>query len=123
MYLAGNAETTINGGSVTGDITGIEIRAGKLVLNNCDVTGGYGDVTAVANGNGATVSNAALAVSQHTTKKPINVTVNGGSFPVELLFMKLIRRTTVLPIQLKLRLMLPVAHLKVSLQRMKIIRL
>lgn len=80
MYLAGNAETTINGGSVTGDITGIEIRAGKLVLNNCDVTGGHGEVTAVANGNGATVSNAALAVSQHTTKKPIDVTVNGGSF-------------------------------------------
>ena len=65
---------------MTGDITGIEIRAGKLVLNNCDVTGGYGDVTAVANDNGATVSNAALAVSQHTTKKPIDVTVNGGSF-------------------------------------------
>ena len=51
----------------------IRIESGK---NNCDVTGGYGDVTAVANGNGATVSNAALAVSQHTTKKPINVTVH-----------------------------------------------
>lgn len=80
MYLAGNADTTINGGSVKGDATGIEIRAGKLTLNNCDVTGGNGEVTADANGNGTTVTNAALAISQHTTKKPIEVIINGGTF-------------------------------------------
>ena len=80
MYLAGNADTTINGGSVKGDATGIEIRAGKLTLNNCDVTGGNGEVTAVKNGNGTTVTNAALAISQHTTKKPIDVTIDGGTF-------------------------------------------
>ena len=80
MYLAGNADTTINGGSVKGDATGIEIRAGKLTLNNCDVTGGNGEVTATANGNGTTVTNAALAISQHTTKKPIEVIINGGTF-------------------------------------------
>lgn len=80
MYLAGNADTTINGGSVKGDATGIEIRAGKLTLNNCDVTGGNEKVTADANGNGTTVTNAALAISQHTTKKPIDVTIDGGTF-------------------------------------------
>lgn len=80
MYLAGNADTTINGGSVKGDATGIEIRAGKLTLNNCDVTGGNGEVKAVANDNGTTVTNAALAISQHTTKKPIEVIINGGTF-------------------------------------------
>lgn len=80
MYLAGNADTTINGGSVKGDATGIEIRAGKLTLNNCDVTGGNGEVAAVKNGNGTTVTNAALAISQHTTKKPIDVTIDGGTF-------------------------------------------
>ena len=80
MYLAGNADTTINGGSVKGDATGIEIRAGKLTLNNCDVTGGNREVTAEANGNGTTVTNAALAISQHTTKKPIEVIINGGTF-------------------------------------------
>ena len=80
MYLAGNADTTINGGSVKGDATGIEIRAGKLTLNNCDVTGGNEKVTADANGNGTTVTNAALAISQHTTKKPIEVIINGGTF-------------------------------------------
>lgn len=80
MYLAGAADTTINGGSVTSECTGIEIRAGSLTLNNCNVTGGNGSVTTNANGNGATSENVALAVIQHTTQLPINVVINGGTF-------------------------------------------
>lgn len=80
MYLAGAADTTINGGSVTSSCTGIEIRAGSLTLNNCNVTGGNGSVTTNANGNGSTSENVALAVIQHTTKQPIHVEINGGTF-------------------------------------------
>lgn len=80
MYLAGAANTTINGGSVTSSCTGIEIRAGSLTLNNCNVTGGNGSVTTNANGNGSTSENVALAVIQHTTQLPINVEINGGTF-------------------------------------------
>lgn len=80
MYLAGAADTTINGGSVTSECTGIEIRAGSLTLNNCNVTGGNGNVTTNANGNGSTSKNVALAVIQHTTQLPINVVINGGTF-------------------------------------------
>lgn len=80
MYLAGAADTTINGGSVTSNCTGIEIRAGSLTLNNCNVTGGNGSVTTNANGNGSTSDNVALAVIQHTTKLPIHVEINGGTF-------------------------------------------
>lgn len=80
MYLAGAADTTINGGSVTSNCTGIEIRAGSLTLNNCNVTGGNGSVTTNANGNGSTSENVALAVIQHTTKLPIHVEINGGTF-------------------------------------------
>lgn len=80
MYLAGAADTTINGGSVTSNCTGIEIRAGSLTLNNCNVTGGNGSVTTNANGNGSTSENVALAVIQHTTQLPINVVINGGTF-------------------------------------------
>ena len=80
MYLAGAADTTINGGSVTSSCTGIEIRAGSLTLNNCNVTGGNGSVTTNANGNGSTSDNVALAVIQHTTRLPIHVEINGGTF-------------------------------------------
>ncbi len=80
VYLAGYSTSAFENCTITAPITGIEIRAGKLTLNNCDVTGGNGEVTADANGNGTTVTNAALAISQHTTKKPIDVTIYGGTF-------------------------------------------
>lgn len=80
VYLAGYSTSAFENTTVTAPSTGIEIRAGRLTLTNCDVTGGSGEVTAAPNGNGNTVQNAALAISQHTTKKPIDVTINGGTF-------------------------------------------
>ena len=80
VYLAGYSTSVFENCTITAPVTGIEIRAGKLTLNNCDVTGGNREVTAEANGNGTTVTNAALAISQHTTKKPIEVIINGGTF-------------------------------------------
>ena len=80
VYLAGYSTSVFENCTITAPVTGIEIRAGKLTLNNCEVTGGNGEVTATANGNGTTVTNAALAISQHTTKKPIDVTIDGGTF-------------------------------------------
>lgn len=80
VYLAGYATSTIENTKITAPVTGIEIRAGKLDLTNCTVTGGNGKVTEVANGNGTTVTNAAVAVSQHTTKKNIDVTIKGGEY-------------------------------------------
>lgn len=80
MYLAGYAVTTIEeGATVTGGAVGIEIRAGKLTM-----TGGTVEATCTPtqidpNGNGSTTSGAALAVSQHTTALPLEVTISGGT--------------------------------------------
>lgn len=80
VYLAGYATSTIENTKITAPVTGIEIRAGKLDLTDCTVTGGNGKVAEVANGNGTTVTNAAVAVSQHTTKKNIDVTIKDGEY-------------------------------------------
>lgn len=80
IYAAGYAKWNITNSSITGGDTGIEIRAGKLDLTDCTVTGGNGKVAEVANGNGTTVTNAAVAVSQHTTKKNIDVTIKDGEY-------------------------------------------
>ena len=83
MYLAGYAETSIRNSTITSSSkgsTGIEIRAGKLTITNSTVTGGSGEYEGGPNGNGSTSSNVALAVVQHTTKLPLEVTVNGGTF-------------------------------------------
>ncbi len=83
MYLAGYADTTITDSTITSTSngsTGIEIRAGKLEITNSAVSGGTGKYTGAPNGNGSTSFNVGLAVAQHTTKLPIEVTVNSGTF-------------------------------------------
>jgi uncharacterized repeat protein (TIGR02543 family) len=79
MYLAGYATTTVNGGSVSGSETGIEIRAGKLTVNGATVTGNGIPTSVTPNGNGSTSVGAGIAVAQHTTKLPIEVTINSGA--------------------------------------------
>ena len=79
MYLPGDGSATITGGSVEGG-TGIEIRAGKLTIDGATVTATGVYEEPVPNGSGTTVEGVAIAVSQHTTERPIEVTVNGGTF-------------------------------------------
>lgn len=76
MYLAGYADTTITGGSITGGDTGIEIRAGELTVNGATVVGNGVPTGVTPNGNGSTTDGAGIAVAQHTTKLPIKVTIN-----------------------------------------------
>ena len=79
-YLASNGSTKIIGGSFKGK-TGIEVRAGTLTVEgNAILEGGNNPLEVVPNGNGTTTSNAALAIAQHTTKHPITVTINNGTF-------------------------------------------
>ena len=80
IYAAGYAIWDISG-SVESESTGIEVRAGEVVFNEgSSVVGGHGEFTYDANGNGSTSDNVAIAIAQHTTKLPIKVTVNGGTF-------------------------------------------
>ena len=70
---------TVNNGTIEGT-TGIEMRAGTLVVKGGTITGATGEFKAPSkNGNGSTVSGAAVAVSQHTTNNPISVTIAGGT--------------------------------------------
>ena len=78
IYLAGNGETNISGADIEGK-TGIEIRAGNLNVNSGKIVGDSGETTCIANAGGTTTENAGIAVVQHTTKLPIDVTINGGT--------------------------------------------
>lgn len=78
MYLAGYANTTITGGSITASNTGIEIRAGELTVDGATVVGNGVPTEVTPNGNGSTTDGAGIAVAQHTTKLPIKVTINSG---------------------------------------------
>ena len=72
-----NSKDTINRGEIRGG-TGIEMRAGDLTINGGVIESVTAPVSVSANGSGTTTLGSAVAIAQHTTKKPINVVVNGG---------------------------------------------
>ncbi|MBQ3474993.1 MAG: InlB B-repeat-containing protein [Bacilli bacterium] len=79
MYLPQQDSTTIiNGGNISGT-SGIEIRAANLIVNGGNIVGTADHYEIKTNDNGTTSTGAAIAVSQHTTKKPIVVEINGGN--------------------------------------------
>ena len=80
LYLAGVANTTVNGAKIKGGTTAIEIRAGELTVNGGEFESTATEYKCDPNGNGTTTEGAALAIAQHTTKKDIKVTVNDGTF-------------------------------------------
>ena len=85
MYLPGNTGLTAvvnEGASITG-ATGIELRAGSLTVSNGATITATGSFSEAANGSGATVTGAAIAVSQHTTNLPVSLTVTGGTLQGE----------------------------------------
>lgn len=78
IYHPQDGTLTITDGVVTGLNAAVELRSGTL-----NVSGGTFGSTATefettSNGSGTTISGAAIAISQHTTNKAINVTISGG---------------------------------------------
>ena len=71
---------TVNGGTLTGEFAGIEVRAGNVVINDGTITSTSDTFNCDPNGNGTTTTGAALAIAQHTTKQDISVEINGGTF-------------------------------------------
>ena len=75
-----NGTLTINGGTFTGYASAIEMRAGTLVINDGTFTATATEFSCNPSGSGSTTVGAAIAIAQHTTKKDISVTINGGTF-------------------------------------------
>lgn len=77
IYHPQIGEMTINGGTIKGG-SGIEIRSGTVTINNGNIIGEAPSFTKVVNGSGSTTNGVGVAIAQHTTKNPINLTINGG---------------------------------------------
>ncbi len=79
IYCAGDAVVNMKGGTVTGDKTGIEMRAGDLLIEDGTVTANA-DMTAVeSNADGATTVGAGVAIAKLTAGTQVGVTVVGGN--------------------------------------------
>ena len=77
IALNGAAKMTVDKANITSG-TGIEVRAGELTVNGATVVGTGVPANVTPNGSGTTTTGAGIAVAQHTTKLPINVTINSG---------------------------------------------
>ena len=80
IYHPQNGTLTINGGTITAYSAAVEMRAGELEINGGTFTATATEFSCNPNGNGTTTVGAAIAIAQHTTKKDITVTINGGEF-------------------------------------------
>ena len=80
IYGAGYGNYNIYGTLIGNEEFGIEVRAGNLnVYPGAVITCSAPFSDPVPNGNGSTVTGAAIAVSQHTTNLPIHVNIQGGT--------------------------------------------
>lgn len=76
------------GGDLTGYNSAVELRAGKMNVNIGEgqehivptFTSIYTPVSTEENGSGTSIKGAAIAVSQHSTHKPIKLQILGGVF-------------------------------------------
>ena len=84
IYHPQNGTLTIGAATITGT-TGIEMRAGKLVVDGATITA-TGTYSAEANGNGSTTVGAAIALSQHSTSLPTSVEVKSGTLAGDVAF-------------------------------------
>lgn len=75
--LQGAAILNVGNAEITGS-TGIEVRAGKLTVDGATIKGEAIPTSVTPNGNGTTTDGAGIAIAQHTTKLPIDVTIESG---------------------------------------------
>lgn len=80
FYHPQNGVLTINDGTFNGNDTAIEIRAGKLKINGGSFSSTIEPSAFNSNGNGTTSKGSTVAVAQHNTRLPIDVTISDGIF-------------------------------------------
>ncbi len=74
-----NSTVEIKGGTISAKNAAIEMRAGDLSITGGNLTASADYYDVVSNPSGTTTIGAAVAISQHTTKEPINVSITGGT--------------------------------------------
>lgn len=78
IYHPQTGKLNIYGGTIKG-ITGVEMRAGELLVEGGTIIGNGKPTTVQPNGSGSTSTGCGIAVSQHTTQTTTKVVVNGGT--------------------------------------------
>ena len=70
----------VSGGGITGATSAVEMRSGMITVTGGTLTSTAQEYSVSAATSGITTTGAALAIAQHTTKNPLEVTIKGGTF-------------------------------------------
>lgn len=82
-----NGESKISGGTFASDTySAVEIRAGKVRITGGEFTSNGNTYEVTDYTNGSSTKGAAVAVAQHTTKRPIDLYICGGKFQAKVPF-------------------------------------
>ena len=76
IYAAGAGDWVLDNVDINSTSCAIEVRAGKMIVKGGTYSASTEDYKVSSNNSGTTTTGAAFAVSQHTTKLPIEVTIN-----------------------------------------------
>jgi len=80
IFQPQNGTLNVHGGTIKGTNCGIEVRGGTVNIDGGNIISTRGTLHHQANGSGTTLGGAAIGISQHTTEKPIEVNISGGTF-------------------------------------------
>lgn len=78
IYHPQSGTLTVYGGTIKG-VTGIEMRAGDLIVKGGIIEGTLDEVIAQANNNGPAVMGAGIAIAQHTTMQDVSIEITDGT--------------------------------------------
>lgn len=81
-----DSTTTINGGTFTGKVAGIEIRAGDVYIKGGTYAVDNDTYEVNPNRSGTTTKGTAISVAQHRTKEELNLVISGGTFKAAMPF-------------------------------------
>lgn len=79
IYAAGYGKWNIKDSEIAAENSAMEIRAGEVVIQGGRYSASKVPTATTPNGNGTTTEGAGIAIAQHTTALPIDVTVKGGT--------------------------------------------
>lgn len=79
IYHPQDGALTVNNGAIIGKDTGIEMRSGTLTVNGGTIKSTATNFNEGPNGDGTTLTGAAVAISQHTTDKELKAIINEGT--------------------------------------------
>ena len=76
IYAAGYGKWVLDGTRIEAKGTAVEIRAGIMSVKDSTCVSTAAEYSLTPNGNGSTTEGCAIAVAQHTTKLPVEVTLS-----------------------------------------------